>query len=84
MVTDPLYDSRLAASLVRKRNTVTDHGTANIIPLCPAPPAKTCQWLHGEPRERNFCGERVKRGSSYCAEHHAVCWHKLGEDTNPA
>ena len=40
------------------------------------PPAKTCQWLHGEPAERNFCGEPVKCGSSYCAEHHAMVWQK--------
>jgi hypothetical protein len=42
----------------------------------PLPPARTCQWLDGEPRDRNFCGEPSQPGSSYCAEHHARCWYK--------
>ena len=36
--------------------------------------ASTCQWLHGEPTDRNFCGELVKRGSSYCPGHHDRCY----------
>lgn len=34
----------------------------------------TCQWIEGEPRERNFCGKPAKAGSSYCEEHHKRCW----------
>lgn len=45
------------------------------------PPPKTCQWLHGDPRDRDFCGQPTTkhpdgRRSSYCEEHHARCWHK--------
>lgn len=38
----------------------------------PAP--RSCQWLHGRPADRDFCGEPVKEGSPYCAEHHARCY----------
>lgn len=31
-----------------------------------------CQWLHGEPAKRRFCGHARKPGStSYCEHHHA-------------
>lgn len=36
----------------------------------------TCQFLYGDGRERNFCGAQTRDGSSYCAEHHAVCYIK--------
>lgn len=31
----------------------------------------TCQWLEGEPRQRNFCGRPVVAASAWCGEHHA-------------
>ena len=34
----------------------------------------TCQWLHGEPKDRMFCAAVVQQGSSYCPEHYARCW----------
>ena len=33
-------------------------------------PVKTCRWLDGEPKELNWCGDAVKRGSSYCPAHY--------------
>jgi len=33
-----------------------------------------CQYLTGEPKQRNFCGKAVKPGSSYCSEHHKACY----------
>ncbi|MEK9917994.1 MAG: GcrA family cell cycle regulator [Pelagibacteraceae bacterium] len=33
--------------------------------------ASTCQWIHGEPRERNFCGVQSIAGHSWCAEHYS-------------
>lgn len=38
------------------------------------PPAKTCQWLEGEPAERDFCGKKSEPGISYCLEHGVVCY----------
>lgn len=39
-------------------------------------PHKACQFIPGEPAgaETVFCCAPVRPGSSYCAEHHAVCW----------
>lgn len=37
-----------------------------------------CQWVEGEPKERDFCGKPVKPGSSYCEHHHARCYYKKG------
>ena len=34
----------------------------------------TCQWLDGEPKERNFCGAKAQPGSSYCPGHHRRCY----------
>lgn len=35
-----------------------------------------CQFPIGEPREPGFrfCAAATREGSSYCAEHHALCW----------
>jgi len=33
-----------------------------------------CQFLHGEPTERNFCGHDRRKGSSYCDHHHSRCY----------
>lgn len=45
------------------------------------PAWRTCQWLEGDAKERNFCGEPTQAGSSYCPEHHAVCYTGVpGED----
>lgn len=40
---------------------------------------KTCQYIAGQPTRADSCkcGRRVAPGSSYCAEHHALCWSKL-------
>lgn len=38
---------------------------------------KTCQWIEGEPRDRNFCADAVQEDSSYCAAHHARCYVKV-------
>ena len=35
---------------------------------------QTCQWLEGEPKARNFCGDPVQPGSPYCPDHHAWCY----------
>ncbi len=33
-----------------------------------------CQWLHGEPSDFNYCGAPVRKGSSFCPEHHKKSW----------
>jgi hypothetical protein len=30
-----------------------------------------CRYMISETR---FCGERKRNGSSYCADHHKLCW----------
>lgn len=35
---------------------------------------KTCQWLEGDPRARNFCDDPTKPGSSWCESHHRRCY----------
>lgn len=39
----------------------------------PTPTGETggCQFLHGEPADRNFCGHAVKPGTVWCEHHHA-------------
>lgn len=39
---------------------------------------KGCQWLEGDPKDRNFCGRPVKKGAKYpwCEEHHARVYQK--------
>lgn len=39
----------------------------------------TCQFLEGEPHDRNFCGQPTKPGSPYCPEHHRICYRKPTE-----
>ena len=51
----------------------------SLSPLAETRPPATCQWIEGEPRERAFCGAPVKPGSSYCEEHHALCWRPAAE-----
>lgn len=42
---------------------------------------KTCQWIHGDPRDRDFCGKPTLPGSSYCREHYERCYihHELSD-----
>lgn len=54
-------------------NEATQH-TTGITPGFQAPVARRCQWLHGEPTNRNFCGAPVRPGASYCEEHFARCY----------
>lgn len=37
-------------------------------------PFSTCQWIEGEPRDRQFCGAPTQSRSSYCPTHHARCY----------
>lgn len=41
---------------------------------CDGPSPKTCQWLYGEPKERDFCKLQAKAESSYCEGHHNICY----------
>lgn len=49
----------------------------NLKPLEPDPlgdVAGGCQWLHGEPTDRNFCGNPRQVSSPYCDHHHERCY----------
>lgn len=35
---------------------------------------RTCQWVHGEPADRNFCGDPVHPGMPYCERHGRVAY----------
>jgi hypothetical protein len=48
---------------------------ANPLPKNLGPPPRTCQWIEGEPREREFCCKPVTKmlngePSSYCEKHY--------------
>lgn len=43
-------------------------------PMNVGAPFRTCQFLHGDAMERDFCGALVHQHSSYCEEHHLACW----------
>ena len=39
--------------------------------------AHTCQFIAGDPTaDASMCGARARAGSSYCLEHHAVCYDR--------
>jgi len=41
----------------------------------------TCRWPLGDPRDDDFCfcGKRVKTGQTYCEEHAAVAYVRVGK-----
>lgn len=42
-----------------------------------------CRWLHGEPKDRSFCGHAVHDSSSYC-RHHFIRAHNPPEKVKPS
>ena len=47
--------------------------------------AHTCQYIAGEPSiEASTCGKRSKAGSSYCVEHHAICYDRAADPERSA
>lgn len=41
-----------------------------------ASPFRTCQYLHGEAKLRNFCGAPAAPGHSWCEAHYIACHQK--------
>lgn len=39
-------------------------------------PGNGCRYIAGEPRPALYCGHPRHDKSSFCPEHHAVCWYK--------
>lgn len=41
----------------------------------------TCRWPLGDPRDDDFCfcGKRVKTGQTYCEEHAAIAYVRVGK-----
>ncbi len=40
--------------------------------------ARTCQFIAGDPRiDASMCGAGTRVGSSYCAEHHSICYDRV-------
>lgn len=62
---------------VRKRRSPAGALPNTVLGINPgfqAPAPRTCQWIEGEPCDRDFCGKPARPGSSYCDAHHARCW----------
>ncbi len=40
---------------------------------------RSCQFPHGDPREPDFhfCGADTQEGSSYCSDHHMICYRTV-------
>ena len=49
-----------------------------------ASPFKTCQYLHGEAKLRNFCGAPTVPGHSWCEAHYIACHAKPEPAERPA
>lgn len=44
----------------------------------PIAPSRTCQYIYTDPLVVVImCGEKTKPGSSYCLEHHKICYYKM-------
>lgn len=74
----PLRINQLVGLLAYNRGLQSPFGSGRI-PKDLGNPPKTCQWINGEGRDRDFCGKPVtKRAngspSSYCQEHHDRCY----------
>jgi hypothetical protein len=39
----------------------------------PATLVRTCQWLYGNPKDRNFCSEPALPGKPWCVLHDDIC-----------
>jgi GcrA cell cycle regulator len=46
------------------------------LPVRKASPYRKCQYLHGEPKRRNFCGKPTMLGKSWCELHYIACHEK--------
>jgi len=46
--------------------------------------ARSCQFPHGDPLKPDFhfCGADTQEGSSYCADHHAICYRTEDRSDN--
>lgn len=43
-----------------------------------------CQWIEGDPKQRQFCDDPTKHGSPYCDTHHAICYRSREDLRNNA
>lgn len=60
------------------------YGASGFVSMVPLPQVVPliggCQYIEGDPLELlrrkidPYCGKPRKDGSSYCAEHHKICW----------
>lgn len=46
----------------------------------PFPASGHCLYARGRAPNYNWCGERVAPGSSYCPEHHKVCYRGIPDE----
>lgn len=70
---------RANLGLVRKPNQRADR------PMMAVAPAKTCQWIEGDPKNGDYemCGKPSVEGRSYCAPHLRRAYRQPG-DPKPA
>lgn len=63
--------------IVRRRSSLE----ALFNPHNPIPPARSCCYVYGDVRERNwwYCDKPTKEGSSYCPECHDKCYTRVSK-----
>lgn len=74
-VTSLLARPALAPRIVQTEKPKPKPKPVSIVPLGSISPWKTCQWMHGEPSERDFCGAATVAGSSWCAHHYEIVFN---------
>jgi hypothetical protein len=47
-------------------------------------PFRTCQYLHGEPKLRQFCGAPSVAGHSWCETHYIACHEQRKPESGAA
>lgn len=62
------------ASVVQKKIVVPTQ-TVSVMPL-----VRTCQWINGDPRNLDFCGDPVDMGRSYCPNHCARAYVHISKN----
>jgi hypothetical protein len=57
----------------------SDGGTDGQIVLLSQTTWQHCRWIVGQPKRgvHVVCGRRVRPGSSFCNEHHALVWRSV-------
>jgi|GEM_PF-2226299 len=64
-------DTALQTSESKQTHAEMVEHTSRQRPMQTFGPVTSCQWIEGEARARDFCGDRTLPGKSYCQPHYA-------------